>query len=268
MKDLIRRCIIDFVKEYEKQESIFTTWGEPLVGFADANSEEIKNIREYTYEEHFMPSDILENPTVIIAYFVPFTEDIAESNIKGEFASEKWTLAYQETNEMFTKINDYIIKKIEEMGYKAAVCKEAGNFDNHILKSKWSHRHIAKIAGLGTFGINNMLITEKGCCGRYFTIVSDLPVIPDRPLKEENCLYRKNKSCGICVKHCLSGALQVDKFDRFKCSEICNKNFNKYEKLYRNFENKKGIPKGGSQVCGKCVVNLPCSFKIPSKSSI
>ena len=55
MKDLIKKYIKDFVKEYEKQESISTTWREPLVGFADVNSEEIKNIREYTYEGHLMP---------------------------------------------------------------------------------------------------------------------------------------------------------------------------------------------------------------------
>ena len=72
---------------------------------------------------------------------------------------------------MFPKLNDYIIEKIEDMGYKAAVCKVAGDFDNAILKSKWSHRHMARVAGLGTFGINNMLITEEGCCGRYFSIV-------------------------------------------------------------------------------------------------
>ena len=263
MKDLIKKYIKDFVKEYEKQESISTTWREPLVGFADVNSEEIKNIREYTYERHLMPKDILEDATVIIAYFVPFTKDIADSNIKGAFASEKWTLAYQETNEMFPKINEYIVKKIDEMCYRAAVCKEAGNIDNNILKSKWSHRHIAKVAGLGTFGINNMLITEEGCCGRYFTIVTNLPVEADKPLKEENCLYKRGKSCGVCVKHCPSGALSLEKFDRFKCYETCHTNFNRYENLYGNKKYEKGKPRGGSEVCGKCVVNLPCSFKRP-----
>ena len=263
MKDLIRVYIRDFVKEYEKQESIETTWREPLVGFADANSKEIKSIREYTYEEHLMPSDILENPTAIIAYFVPFTNDIANSNVEGELASEKWTIAYQETNEMISKINDYIIEKIEEMGYKAAICKEAGKFDKNILKSKWSHRHIAKVAGLGTFGINNMLITKEGCCGRYFTIVTNLPVNPDKEIDEENCLYKRNKSCLVCVKRCYSGALNENSYDRFKCYEICNRSFNHYEKIYGNKEFIKGKPRGGSEVCGKCVVNLPCSFKRP-----
>ena len=236
MKDLIKNYIVDFVKEYEKRDDISTSWRLPLV---------------------------LEDPTIIIAYFVPFTKDIADSNIDGDLASEKWTLAYQETNEMFIKLNNHVIKRIEEMGYKAEVCKEAGNFKKDILKSKWSHRHIARVAGLGTFGINNMLITEEGCCGRYFTIVTNLPVSPDKPLEEENCLYKRSGSCLVCVKRCFSGALNENNYDRFKCYETCMKSFNKYEKLYGNNKYKIGNPKGGSEVCGKCVVNLPCSFKQP-----
>ena len=38
MKDLIKKYIKDFVKEYGKKDEIYTTWREPLVGFADANS--------------------------------------------------------------------------------------------------------------------------------------------------------------------------------------------------------------------------------------
>ncbi|UEL48875.1 epoxyqueuosine reductase [Terrisporobacter hibernicus] len=263
MKDLIKKYIVDYVKEYEKQDDISTSWREPLVGFADANHKDIYCIREYTFEEHLMPSDILEDPTIIIAYFVPFTKDIAQSNIVGELASEKWILAYQETNDMFIKLNDYLIKKIEEMGYNAAVCEVAGDFKTDILKSKWSHRHIAQIAGLGTFGINNMLITKEGCCGRYFTIVTSLPVSPDKPLEKENCLYKRNKSCLVCVKRCFSGALNENNYDRFKCYDTCMINFDNYENLYGNKKEGKCKPRGGSQVCGKCVVNLPCSFKQP-----
>ena len=46
MKDLIKKYIRDFIKEYGEKDEIDTTWREPLVGFADANSEEIKHIRE------------------------------------------------------------------------------------------------------------------------------------------------------------------------------------------------------------------------------
>lgn len=39
--------------------------------------------------------------------------------------------------------------------------------------SEWSHRHAAYIAGLGIFGINNMLITNKGCVGRIPSFYED-----------------------------------------------------------------------------------------------
>lgn len=264
MKNLIKKYIVDFVKEYEDTDDVVTKWGEPLVGFADANHDDILNLREATFEGHLMPSDLLENPTVIIAYFVPFDKEIASSNIEDDQVSKKWVVAYQETNEMFVKLNEYIISEIEKIGYRAAICKDAGKYDSNIIKSKWSHRHIARVAGLGTFGVNNMLISEKGCCGRYFTIVTNLPVLPDKPLLEENCLYkRKGNNCGICVKNCFSKALTLDSFDRFKCEEICYTNFEIYNKKYLNQEIKKGNPRGGSFVCGKCVVNLPCSFKRP-----
>ncbi len=261
MKTLIENYIVDFIRKYEKQDEITTTWGKPIVGYGDVNHDYIKNIRKYAYEKHLMPQDVLKDSTIILAYFIPFIKDIANSNIGGEIASETWTLAYEETNEMFVKLNKYIIHKIQDMGYKASVCDVAGDFEQDVLKSKWSHRHMARAAGLGTFGVNNMLITKKGCCGRYYTIVTNLPVEPDEFIQEEYCLYKKDKSCLACVKNCPSGALTNTNYDRFKCYETCMKSFDKFESMYGNKQKQNGKPRGGSEVCGKCVVNLPCSFK-------
>lgn len=263
MKNLIRDYIVNFVKEYENSGKIITKYRTPLVGFANANHPDILNIREVTFEGHLMPSDVLENPTVIIAYFIPFKKETADSNKDGKISSKEWMIAYQETNEMFIKINNYLINKIEEMGYRASVCEDASKFESDILKSKWSHRHIAKVAGLGTFGMNNMLITEQGCCGRYYTIVTDLPIEADEPLREEYCLYKKDGSCGVCVQRCFSGALDFEGYDRFKCFETCMRTYDKYENIYGDKEYIVGSPRGGSRVCGKCVVSLPCTFKRP-----
>lgn len=84
-----------------------------------------------------------------------------------------------------------MINYLEKKGYRVAVSKEASTFDQEKLISNWSHRHFAYAVRLGTFGINNMLITRKGCCGRYFTIVTNLDVEADEPLKQELCLYKK-----------------------------------------------------------------------------
>ena len=249
MKQYIEDLIKDFVREYPQKKGIRTTYKEPLVGYADADSKEMRRLKDIVIPDHQMPADILENPTVVISYFIPFTEDIGKSNEAGEAGepSRIWALAYDETNEMMAVLNQWLIVNIEERGYHAAVSKVAGQFSKEVLKSKWSQRHIARLAGLGTFGINNMLITEKGCCGRYNSVVTNLPIDPDVPLSRENCIYKHNKGCKVCVSRCTSGALKEEYFDRFLCYESCSR------RIY------------GNDTCGKCVVNLPCTSKNPVK---
>ena len=81
------------------------------------------------------------------------------------------------------------------------------------------------------------------------------------------------KVLGVSLDYLLLGkeeepAITLDDMDAEKRLSLLIKkddhvNFKKYEELYGNKENQKGKPRGGSEVCGKCVVNLPCSFKRP-----
>lgn len=192
MKEKITKLIKNFVKEYEKQDNISTKWGEPLVGFADANDPYILNFNELITPTHKLPTDVLSDASIVIAYFVPFTKELAKTNgTPGDVSSPEWALAYEETNAMFVKLNEYMISELQKLGYHADISPEASTFDQKILKSNWSHRHFAKAAGLGTFGINNMLITNVGCCGRYNTIVTNLDVKADSPLKKNfACIKR------------------------------------------------------------------------------
>ena len=263
MKEKITKMIQDFVNEYEQKDNISTKWGEPLVGFANAKHPYILNLKKLITSTHKLPTDVLSDASIVIAYFIPFTKELADTNrMAGDIASHEWALAYEETNEMFVKLNEYIISELRKLGYHADVSPEAFTFDQKILKSNWSHRHFAKIAGLGTFGINNMLITKFGCCGRYSTIVTNLDVTPDSPLEDEFCLYKKNGSCGLCVKHCPSGALTLDGYDRHKCYVVLRKNAELYTEFGSSYTNESDdCPNSvGSEVCGKCVVNKPCTF--------
>ena len=99
MKDLIKKYIKDFVKEYEKQESISTTWREPLVGFADVNSEEIKNIQEELNEQMQIRRDKLAEYEADGIYpfgqrFVvkDYAKDIKEDFLKTEEVCHEVTL--------------------------------------------------------------------------------------------------------------------------------------------------------------------------------
>ncbi|GEQ22888.1 MAG: hypothetical protein PWP67_1627 [Clostridium butyricum] len=263
MKEKITQMIENFVRYYEHQDTISTKWGKPLVGFADANHPYILSFKEFITPTHKFPTDVISDASIVICYFVPFTKEIAKTNMAvGDLASPEWALAYEETNAMFIKLNEYLISELRDFGYHADVSKEASTFDQNLLKSNWSHRHFAKAAGLGTFGINNMLITKSGCCGRFNTIVTNLDVDADLPLEDELCLFKKNGSCGVCVKHCPSGALTLNGYDRHKCYVVLKKNAKLYTEFGSSYTDDSGdCPNSeGSEVCGKCVINTPCTF--------
>ena len=163
---------------------------------------------------------------------------------------------------MFQDLNRFLAGEVNRLGYEAKTAPEAATFDQKKLISNWSHRHFARVAGLGTFGLNNMLITKSGCCGRYGTIITNLDVEPDQPLKEALCIYKKNGRCGSCISRCPSGALTAEGYDRQKCYQVLKKNAAIYTEFGSSYLDETGQNSNsiGSEVCGKCVVNVPCSF--------
>lgn len=263
MKEKITALICEYVKEYEKRDDIATKWGTPLVGFADAKHPSIAQFKTLIGPNHGTPNEVMEDASIVIAYFVPFTKELAETNKNGtDYASREWAVAYEETNAMFKELNVYVIEKLEEWGYKAGISPKTNTFSTTELKSDWSYRHFAYLAGLGTFGINNMLITKHGCCGRYNNIVTNLDVEPDAPLADEYCLYKKNGTCGVCVKNCPVGALTPESYDRHLCYSMLLKNAEVHTGLGDSYmdETGKSANSVGSDVCGKCVTQSPCAF--------
>lgn len=74
--------------------------------------------------------------------------------------------------------------------------------------SRWSERHAAYISGLGTFGLHKGLITERGTCGRFVSVLTDLPLTPTaRPYTG---LYDYCTHCGACVRRCPVGAISQE----------------------------------------------------------
>lgn len=246
LRNEITGFITHFIEHYTQgQESI---WRTPLIGFADADSPYIQKLPEIVMPEHKLPKDFLENAKVVISYFVPFTKKHGDTNLEVEdnYASVPWAHSYSGTNQMFEKLNLALVEEVQRLGYKAVIPYNIG-MDEKLLKSPWSQRHIAYAAGLGTFGINNMLITDSGCCGRFGSVVTNLPIQPGKIIEKERCLYKQNGSCKVCINHCFAGALTVDGFDREKCYQMNCRNIEKY----------------GEECCGKCDVGLPCSYKMP-----
>lgn len=253
MEEEISQLIESYVLDYRNKKDVISEWKKPIVKFANTNDKGFKRLKESVGENHLMPDNLIKNSKSVITYFLPFNENIAISNVNGKNSSKEWSVAYIETNQLISDLNNYIKEYLERKGYQCSLIPATHNFDEETLMSQWSHRHIAEIAGLGTFGLNNMLITEAGCCGRVGSIVSTIELIPSKKISAENCLYKLNGSCGICVNKCSFDALTFEGFNRKRCYEIC----------LMNDEYHSGL--GVTDVCGKCCVDLPCSFTNPRK---
>ena len=241
--------IWQLIHRYCKEMSLPILWRKPLVRFADAADSGFAQLREAVVPNHHLPGDYLEDAKSVLSWFLPFLPELGKDNDMDELSSPRWAQSYLVTNEMAAWVNEQLVCFIrEELGADAAVPTDAGMIGIDNPRSRWSQRHVAYLAGHGTFGKNNMLISDAGSVGRYFSVITSLPVKPDIPVEEERCLWKRDGSCGLCIKRCAVGALTESYFDRFKCLEQCLINMERYP---------------GADVCGKCTVELPCSYKIP-----
>jgi epoxyqueuosine reductase QueG len=155
------------------------------------------------------------------------------------------------TNQLIRGINTHLDALMENAGYRSAVTPATHNFDEKKLVSRWSHKHLGYIAGIGTFGHHHQLITASGCCGRLGSLVTQMPLPPTPRPAEQWCLVKAGRDCQACVAKCPCGALSERDFNRRRCYAQCLTNDAHY----------KDLPL--VDVCGKCGCQVPCSYGIP-----
>jgi len=251
VESLIRETICQLTAS--KKHSEETGWKEPLVAYASADDPLFAALKKRISPTHALPQDFLPEAQTVITYFLPFKDDVVESNIAGHFSSRTWAVAYLETNRLIGVINQHLQEQLIAQGYRAAYVPAIHNFDKKTLLSDWSHRSAAYIAGLGTFGLNHMLITKSGCCGRVGSLVTDFEFEPTPRPSKEYCLHRAGGSCGCCVQKCVNTALGTDGLDKHKCYEMCLINAARFNNL-----------ESTADICGKCLAGVPCSVAAPS----
>ena len=136
-------------------------------------------------------------------------------------------------------------ERISALGYRALPVPASQILDWETQRGQVSHKHVAVQAGLGWIGRNNLLVTpEHGSRIRLVTVLTDMPLEPDRPM-DADC-----GTCRDCITVCPAGAIKETQaaFDHMAC----------FEKL-REF--RKGNI--GQYICGVCV--KACRGKTRSK---
>jgi epoxyqueuosine reductase len=82
-------------------------------------------------------------------------------------------------------------------GITAIVPKVIFDHKNNGFDVSWSHKSAVYAAGLGTFGVNQMLITQAGCAGRIGSLLISDEIPPTPRPKEEFCRHKKGEKCFI-----------------------------------------------------------------------
>ncbi len=207
-----------------------------------------------------LPEEWLPGAKSVISFFLPYSNEIKVSNREdGVLPSDEWLHARIEGQAFLLKACRHLAAKIESEGFKTVIPAISSDFfsarddermnrGEPLFVSNWSERHIAYAAGLGTFGLAKHLITEKGVCGRFGSIITDAALEPT-PRKYTNP-YEYCSFCGACADRCPMGAIAGEE----KNNSICSEFINKVGKLF--------APRYG---CGRCQIGVPCEKGIPSK---
>jgi epoxyqueuosine reductase QueG len=251
----IERIIKDFVTSY-RQRKVETMWGEPIIKFASADDPLFDQFKRIIRSTHATPRELLPGAKSVVAYFLPFPPRVNRENFETKgYCSRSWAVAYLETNQLISDINEQLKSELVASGHRTTLIPATHNFDQENLMSDWSHRHVAYVAGIGRFGVHNLIITEKGCTGRLGSLVTDLALEQSPRPNEEFCLHKAGTECLKCVERCQYHALYADRFDRHACYRQCQVNDRHHSNL------------GLTDVCGKCSAHVPCSVTNPVKNT-
>ncbi len=246
MPDL-RTEIIGHIKSAVAGDEEAGLFRPPLVGFSSADDPAFEEIPRLVGPHHLRPRDILPEVETVVSFFIPFSAPVVKNNQGDGPVSREWGLAYLAANVLINRVSASLVGLVEAAGGRAASVPATHTFDKVTLKTAWSHRSAAWVAGLGRFGLNRMLIGPAGGAGRYGTVFISPKLAADARSEEEYCLHLKGDRCGACVRACPVGALTVEGYyDRYGCYKLLQAN-NEYLNLDGRLAN----------VCGKCVVVCP-----------
>jgi epoxyqueuosine reductase len=171
----------------------------------------------------------------------------ANARDRSEVARE-WPVAYVETNALIGCITGRLIEALVEQGVGGAAIPATHNYDPATFICRWSHRSAAVIAGIASFGLHRMAITDAGCAGRFGSLVIDSELHFTTPPAKERCLHFHDGSCSECVTRCPVSALTMEgDIDR----QRCNRRLLALAKASNSEEL--------ADACGKCAIG-PCSL--------
>ena len=222
----------------------------PLLGVASAIDPLFAELAapEAVGPHHKTPEAWLPGARSVVSWFLPFTAAVRAANRDGDLPAREWLYGRIEGQAFIQALSAHLVEALAGVGIGAVAPAIDPRFAVIERRSNWSERHVAFIAGVGTFGLSRSIITARGSAGRLGSVVLDaaLPATPRAySALEEHCSH-----CGECIPRCPPGAISAAGKEHGPCS------------AWLDDMKVRFVPRYG---CGKCQTGVSCEAGIPGR---
>jgi epoxyqueuosine reductase len=198
-----------------------------LVGFAPAERWD-DPLFEPWVPEQFRPGAIFPGTNTVIVIGIPVSLPVLETS-PSIFYHE----LYKTVNTMLDLSSYRISIMLNRHGYPSIAVPRDGYGSINVIKENpvafFSHRHAAFLAGLGNFGVNNMILTPGyGPRVRFTSIFTHAKIKGGEIMHTPLCIH-----CNRCVTICPVNALQEEDYpaglmDKKTCATRSEELFKRY----------------------------------------
>lgn len=178
----------------------------PLTGIAPADRWDAPVFEPWVPEE-FRPRSIFPETNSVIVIGLPVSLPVIETT-----PSIYYHELYRTINIMLDQYGYRLSNFLNGLGHPSVFIPRDGYGDIDVLLEKptafFSHKHAAFLAGLGTFGVNNTLLTKEYGPRVRFTSIFTAADLQGDPLMEGKLCTR----CMDCIRFCPVGAVDEDDY--------------------------------------------------------
>jgi len=250
-------------------------WAEPHLAVARGDDPYFARFKEMIGPFYWTPEDAFalafpDDPEPaaalrVISYVLPQTPATrADQRREQTLPAERWARSRDYGEKFNCELRLHLAATLTNAGFPAVAPERLPGFDYRMseqagLASNWSERHTAFVAGLGTFGLSDGLITPWGKAVRFGSVVvrMELPVT-SRPYGDNHhawCLWYARGTCGICAQRCPANAISTVAGHN---KPVCHSYIREVTAPYS--QQSFGT---SATPCGLCQVKIPCEAQIP-----
>jgi len=275
-KGWIEKIIHDFCRAEKNSLHMQTgepAWDSPHVGYARGDDPLFDRLKSDIGPFYWTPLEVFKlaypdtnvavSELAVIVYILPQTEATRlDQRQATEMPSERWARSRFHGEEFNCELRLHLAEQLTQAGSPAVAPERLPDFayresERFGLASNWSERHMAWIAGLGTFGLSDGLITRVGKAVRFGSVVARIDLeATERTYSgfQDWCLWYAKGTCGVCMQRCPADAIRPEGHDKPACFDYIRNVTTPY--VRENYGT-------GATPCGLCQVKIPCEARSP-----